>query len=134
MLIARNLILINVCAILISQHINTKLDCMPQEPLTGIIWDKFEHDFGTVNEGELVETIYMVTNHRKDTLIIENVQGSCGCIVSKWPRQPILPGTNASIKVGFNSKGKSGVNSKTVTVYTNMGYFILRLKANVVQK
>ena len=46
-----------------------------------IKFDITEYDFGTVNEGEIVEAKYMVTNAGKTDLIISNVQASCGCTV-----------------------------------------------------
>lgn len=105
------------------------------ETIEGIIWDKIEHDFGTVKKGEVVEAQFTVTNQRKDTLIFENVVGSCGCLASEWPHRPLLPGASATIKVKFDSgKGKSGNHYKTVSVYTSKGAFYLSLKANVVNE
>ena len=99
-----------------------------------IKWDRKEHDFGSVMQGEVVETNFTVLNNRKDTLVVENVVGSCGCIASKWPHQPMLPGIQGNITVKFDTKGKSGNHMKSVSVYTNRGVYHLGLKANIIQK
>ena len=85
-----------------------------------IEFDITEYDFGTVNEGEIVEAKFMVTNSGKTDLVISNVQPSCGCTVPVWPREPVAPGESGVIDVKFNSKGKKGKQSKKVTLTTNM--------------
>ena len=44
-------------------------------------FDKTLHDFGTIQEGETVETIFTFTNSGKSDLIIVDARGSCGCTV-----------------------------------------------------
>ena len=44
-------------------------------------FDKLSHDFGTINEGEVVETVFTLTNTGSSDLIILNARGSCGCTV-----------------------------------------------------
>jgi hypothetical protein len=39
--------------------------------------------------------------------------------VPAWPKTPVSKGEEATIKVTFNSAGKSGKQSKTVTLVTN---------------
>lgn len=77
------------------------------------------HDFGEVREGEVVEHTFTFTNEGEGPLIISNAQGSCGCTVPDWPRQPIAPGQKGQIKVSFNSKGRAGRQDKRVTLTTN---------------
>ncbi len=101
---------------------------------TLIVWDKMTHDFGDIVQGEVVETNFTLTNNNTDTLIIENVMGSCGCLVNKWPRQPILPKMKGTITVKFNSKGKKGKHYKSVSVYTNKGAYYLSVNANILEK
>ncbi len=76
-------------------------------------------DFGDLIEGDVVEHIFKFKNTGKNPLIINLAQGSCGCTVPEWPREPILPGKGGEIKVKFNSKGKQGEQDKTVTVSAN---------------
>lgn len=94
-----------------------------QQALVGklpkIEFDKIEHNFGTINEGDVVETEFMVKNVGESDLIIADAKGSCGCTVPNPPKEPIAPGDSAPIKVSFDSNGKPGNQSKTVTLTTN---------------
>jgi hypothetical protein len=98
--------------------------------------DKEVHDFGTINEGDKVETEFMVTNAGEVDLIISDAKGSCGCTVPQPPKEPIKPGASAPIKVTFDSNGKPGAQKKTVTLTTNTekGYETFEIKANVTPK
>lgn len=82
-------------------------------------FDKMEHDFGAIKEGDKVETVFKISNEGEADLIIINAQGSCGCTVPEWPKDPIKPGTSADMKVTFDSKGKPGQQEKSVTLTTN---------------
>jgi hypothetical protein len=95
-------------------------------------WQKTEHDFGVAKKGEKLETVFKLYNG-SDTLQIENVQASCGCIAPGWPRTPIMPGDSASIKVVFDTRGKLGKDKKTITVYTNRGFYELIIRAEIVK-
>ncbi|KAB8152223.1 DUF1573 domain-containing protein [Kordia sp. TARA_039_SRF] len=96
-------------------------------------FDKTEHDFGTINEGDQVETVFKFTNTGNAPLLISNIKGSCGCTVpNDWPRQPIAPGETGKFTVKYNSKGKPNLKTNTVTVTANTekGREIVRIKAN----
>lgn len=92
-----------------------------------------EHDFGTINEGDVVETTFTFKNTGKSELIITNARASCGCTIPEWPKEPIMPGAEGKIKVKFNSKGKPHKQQKKVTLTTNTynGTEYLTIKANV---
>ena len=98
--------------------------------------DKKVYDFGTVNEGDIVETSFAVTNSGKTDLVITNAQGSCGCTVPTWPKAPIKPGETGEVKVKFNTSGKPNRQQKTVTLTTNTesGREVLTLKGSVTPK
>jgi len=101
-----------------------------------ISFDKKEYDFGTVNEGDVVETSYLVTNSGKTDLVITNAQASCGCTVPVWPKNPIKPGATGEVKVKFNTSGKPNRQQKTITLTTNTesGREVLTLKGSVTPK
>src|SRR2546421_406895 len=63
---------------------------MPE--LTSMKFDRTTHDFGRINEGEMVRAIFKFTNTGKNPLIINRAQGSCGCTVPRWPEHPIKVG------------------------------------------
>ena len=81
--------------------------------------EKQVYDFGTITEGDTVEHNFAFTNSGEFPLIINNITASCGCTTPEWPRDPIAPGQESSIKVRFNSKGKMGVQNKTITIFAN---------------
>lgn len=87
-----------------------------------------EHNFGDILENQKVETTYEFTNTGKVDLLISNCSAMCGCTVPQWPREPIKPGEKGSIKVVFDSAGKSGTNNKVVTVYANIESKTIELK------
>jgi len=84
-----------------------------------ITFSRTEHDFGTINEGDIVETVFDFTNTGKSELIITNATATCGCTVPEWPKEPIAVGGTGQIKVKFNSSGKPNKQSKTVKLTTN---------------
>ncbi|MCL7753245.1 DUF1573 domain-containing protein [Polaribacter sp. Z022] len=98
--------------------------------------DKKVYDFGTVNEGDIVETSFKVTNSGKTNLVITNAQPSCGCTVPVWPKAPIKPGETGEVKVKFNTSGKPNRQQKTITLTTNTesGREVLTLKGSVIPK
>jgi len=76
-------------------------------------------EFGKITQGESVTTEFRFRNVGKSNLIISSAQGSCGCTVPEWPKEPIKPGEDGVIKVTFNSEGKHGIQNKTVTLIAN---------------
>lgn len=82
-------------------------------------FDNETHDFGAINEGDIVNTTFSFTNTGDAPLIITNAKGSCGCTVPQYPTEPIAPGEKADIQVSFNSSGKPGNQRKQVTLTAN---------------
>ncbi len=101
-----------------------------------VTFDETEYDFGTVTEGEVVETVFKVTNSGKTDLVITDAQVTCGCTVPVWPKQPIKPGETEEIQVRFNTAGKGNRQQKNITLITNTasGREILTLKGMVTPK
>ena len=98
-----------------------------------IKFDKEEHDFGTLLQGEVVTYSFHFTNTGNMPLIISEVGSSCGCTVGDYPRKPIEPGKTGDIKVTYNSAGHHGFQSRFLTVMsnTNPAKTTLRIKATV---
>ena len=76
-------------------------------------------EFGEINEGDVIDTVFTFTNVGKEPLIISNAKAGCGCTVPQWPKEPIAPGETGTIAVQFNSKGKPGTQNKPVTLTMN---------------
>ena len=93
----------------------------PVDPskLAAITFEKYDHDFGKVKEGDKVSYTFKFKNTGANDLIISDARGSCGCTVPVWPKEPIKPGAESDIKVEYDSKGKNGVQKKTVTITAN---------------
>ena len=101
--------------------------------LTEMVFTEEEFDFGTINQGDKVNHIFTFKNTGKNDLVISRAMGSCGCTVPEFPKEPIAPGKTGVMKVSFNSKGKSGNQHKTVSVYANVskGGVTIAIKANI---
>jgi len=82
-------------------------------------FDKTVHDFGTIQDGTPVETVFSYTNTGKSPLVITDIKSTCGCTVPRdWSREPLSPGESSQFTVKFDGKGVNKT-SKTVTVTAN---------------
>lgn len=118
----------------IKEEIKAKEAAKKAETQTSIQFEASEISFGEIKEGAAVTKIYKLKNIGKKRLMIEKVEGSCGCTVAEWPRYPVEPGENVEIKVTFNSLGKRGLQDKTITVTANTepAQTFLKIKGTVV--
>ena len=91
-------------------------------------FEKKEHNFGNIIEGDVVKHTFKFTNTGNSDLLITNVKSSCGCTVPEYPKNSIAVGETGEIEVAFNSSGKSGKQLKTITITANTETGIERLK------
>jgi hypothetical protein len=98
-----------------------------------IAFEKDEHDFGRIIQGEVVTYAFKFTNTGKSELLIASVSTSCGCTISKFSREPLKSGEQGTIQVTFDSEGRKGFQNKTVTVLSNAqpNRHLLHIKARV---
>lgn len=75
-------------------------------------------DYGTVQHNADGKREFVFVNNGTEPLIIKNCQGSCGCTVPTWPKEPIAPGAKAVIGVKY-ATDRIGAFTKTVTVTSN---------------
>ncbi len=109
----------------------------PEAKGPALTWEKAEHDFGDINQGEKVHHTFKFVNTGTEPLIITNVEVTCGCTVPKgWPRDPIMRGDKGELEVMFNSSGKFGKQNKVVTVVSNaiLGNSQVVFAANILEK
>ncbi|MCB0482535.1 MAG: DUF1573 domain-containing protein [Flavobacteriales bacterium] len=98
-----------------------------------IEFEKEVHDFGNLTQGGDATTEFKFTNTGNEPLIISNSQGSCGCTVPSWPREPIAPGASNVIKVKYDSQRLGPIN-KSVTITSNginSPSTVIRIKGNI---
>jgi hypothetical protein len=99
-----------------------------------ITFDRIFHDFGNVNEGEMVKTVFTFTNTSENDLYIVDARGSCGCTVPKYPKNvAIKPGETGEIEVNFDTTGRPNLQQKMIKVSANTstGGEMLRIQAFV---
>ncbi len=91
------------------------------------------HDFGKVIEGEKVSYSFKFKNVGSSPLLISDVNASCGCTATKYPKTPIEPGKEDIIKVTFDSEKRKGFQNKSITVISNTqpNKTVIRIKAMV---
>jgi len=94
------------------------------------------HDFGDIEQGDIVEWTFKFENKGDEPLILSNVAVTCGCTATNWPREPVGVGEKGELTVKFNSVGKSGAQNKVITIYSNARLPISRVSivTNVLPK
>ena len=101
-----------------------------------LVFKEYEHDFGKVSEGEKIAYIFTFQNKGTGNLIFNSATASCGCTVPKYDSKPIPSGGNGNLEVVFDTSGKNGMVTKTVTVKSNASIpvILLKITADVVPK
>jgi hypothetical protein len=101
-----------------------------------IRFEKTEHNLGNILQGEKVGYNFLFTNVGDASLVIMDASASCGCTVPRYSRKPIPPGGDGSVEVVFDSSGRMGRQTKTVTLKTNGKNKVVHLtiKANITIK
>ncbi len=84
-----------------------------------ILVENAEYNFGTIKTGEKVSHEFVIKNTGKSDLIIRKTTASCGCTVANVKSNVIKPGESTTLTAEFNSAGRSGTQSKTITLITN---------------
>lgn len=95
--------------------------------------NKDVHNYGEIKQGANPDCEFVVKNTGNAPLIISNAQGSCGCTVPKWSKEPIMPGKSTIITVSYDTKRVGPIN-KSVTLTsnaTNEPTMVLKISGNV---
>lgn len=101
-----------------------------------IEFTKEVHDYGTVKYGGNGTCTFEFKNTGNAPLIISRAQGSCGCTVPEWPKEPIAPGAKGTLTVKYDTKRPGPIN-KSVTITSNAinePTKIVRIKGTVLQQ
>jgi mono/diheme cytochrome c family protein len=78
-----------------------------------------DYDFGVVTNENKAEHVFEVSNGGNEDLLIEKFVGSSGTIKAEASSSRLKPGEEGSIRVIVDLRGKQGIYSKTMQVYTN---------------
>jgi hypothetical protein len=77
------------------------------------------HDFGTVSQGEKLSCTFIYKNTGNAPLVIHSARADCGCTLPEYSSEPLGPGDEGRLKVVFDTRGFSGLQTKTVQLATN---------------
>ena len=77
------------------------------------------YDFGSVSNGEKINTSFILTNTGQSELKIRTTKSTCGCAVAKLEKKSLQPGESTEMEVTFDSKGRKGTQQKSISIYTN---------------
>ena len=102
-------------------------------PTTGgadILFNEYEHDFGTVSKEYKQKHIFYFINSGDAPLLITNAKGSCGCTIPFFPEKPIEPGEQGKIEVEIDITNKTPqkVFNVSVRVESNAKNDLVKLK------
>ena len=90
----------------------------PKVDGAGMVYENETIDYGTIPHSAEGKREFVFVNNGNKPLIITNAQGSCGCTVPSFPKEPIAPGAKAVIGVKYDTK-RPGAFNKTVTITSN---------------
>jgi hypothetical protein len=107
----------------------TSVDKANTRPGDGeLVFKEYEHSFGKVSEGEKLSYVFTFENKGTSDVVISSATTTCGCTVPKYDKKPISPGSAGQLEVVFDTSGRSGMQTKTVTVRSNAKTPVLLLK------
>ena len=104
---------------------------------TEIQWLDSIIDFGTMKTEDSMHFKFRFKNTGSKPLFISQAEPSCGCTVTDYPKDPILPGKTSFISATFNSNFSIGPVFKTITVTANTknnNQHVLLLHGEIVSK
>lgn len=97
---------------------SSKVVVAPKVQGAGLNFTNDVMDYGTIEHKADGNREFVFTNNGTEPLIIMNAQGSCGCTVPTWPKEPIAPGATAKIGVKYDTN-RPGPFTKTITLTSN---------------
>lgn len=93
-----------------------------------ISFEETDYDFGTVQEGDIVNYTFKFTNTGSAPLLISKATATCGCTVPQWPKEPVGVGETGEIQVKFNTKNRRNMQTKYININANTKPAVTRLK------
>lgn len=84
-----------------------------------MFFQETQHDFGTLQEGKVVDYTFNFVNKGEAQLIIRDVKTSCGCTAALVSSDTIGVGKEGTLKVQLDTKNHVGKMSRRITIYSN---------------
>jgi len=106
---------------------DTKSSLKPEN----MVFKADSHDFGTIQEGPAAEFEFQFTNTGNEPLVIQKAQASCGCTTPHYSKDPVLPGKDGVVMASYNTNGRPGPFTKTITITSNAGTKVVTIKGTV---
>lgn len=96
----------------------------------------YSWNFGQVKQGDILKHYFVLKNDSDKTLMIRDINTSCGCTASKAEKSELAPGESTSIEVQFKTEKYSGVVQQYAYVHTDSlkePIIKLTIKADIVK-
>jgi hypothetical protein len=79
-------------------------------------WDRQHAQLAPGPAETVVEATFGFVNAGSDRVVIEKIESSCGCTTGVLPKMTFEPGERSALVGRFDTAGRRGVQTKTVTV------------------
>lgn len=106
---------------------NDSVSCKTNRKTPEIIFKYTLYNYGTIKKGGNGIHEFEYCNTGKGSLIITNVESSCGCTVPEWNKEPVMRKKQGKIKVKYDTN-IVGPFLKTITVHSNAKNTPVKLK------
>ncbi|MEC7755520.1 DUF1573 domain-containing protein [Roseivirga sp. UBA1976] len=77
------------------------------------------HDFKEVKKGQVREVEVVLANVGNAELVIEQLETNCTCLTYSLAESKLQPGSSTVLTVTFDATNRSGLEKKTLAVFTN---------------
>jgi len=81
--------------------------------------DENQHNFGTTKEGTVLGWDLGIKSTGDTTLVIDDVQISCGCTAALLSNDELKPGEEGHIKIELDTSRMKGKKSRTIAIVSN---------------
>lgn len=123
--------------IIVPRHVLDSIANPPVDALPGLVFDREAADLGELRDDSApVSVIFLLTNCGNEPVSVRRISTSCGCTTAVHDTLGITPGASTEIRVFYNPKGQSGVQTRKIYIYTDRSPLhpsaALSLRVNVV--